>query len=785
MCVVSPGGGGGDGTLANQQSSHRRRSRRRRRRRQHEEQQQESRIMGAVDVAPAVASPIGSPWQARNLRYRTPQYLATLQVMAAAPSTTTATNNNNNKTTAATGGESVAGNSNKSDPTPTISAPPILINESYFCVSTTSGHVCIWTAQDILHCHSRRQAGTSAATTASIGDYFDVDNTAADEAPPVVSPTFVVDTSSSTVRGGQPTPSPLIVHLAPVPLAKTTTSLLTMAAVSELGWVHLININDDNKQGASLVGSFHTQKCGARCMTITQSGRVVIGYQSGYLEAWTTAKVPAATKNGPDGAVGKTPPPSSSTASEVDGIIHAKLLWRACFASHTLIRSVAQLKARHQLFNVSNTKKSSGLAVSDHHDKNDAMATINNNDNEARQSRDGRGEYGEEEYVALTLEHQRQQSTRSMLEVVNLESIEAAWNSLVSSSEGDFCSSSDLAVPLEEHWVLPEAGMELVDASSTLPPPPSYNNNSQANGTIPRKAHWIPSPGTDSLYELDHHLGDAAAAGNNASCAVGLSDGTVGILSAALHSNTNDGESNSNGAIFSWGIEKGVDQLLLSYPCIGMGAVTSDLHREDNHNNHPNQGGGVPHVAFCLRGGTTYLIPIIQNAEPPDNKATRPSSITVVSYPHDIDSDTTVQHLHGFRAGNLRYLRGKEHGGQSSKSSVPAFFYSWGGGIVDVYSCQTMTTKHEIDSIATLEEMVENGSANLLKNLLTSLDNSNLSLYDSTWQAAHDELDRLSPIATTRESISLDDILSDRLQNFRTVLLQLAEINDTEKDFVV
>ena len=56
------------------------------------------------------------------------------------------------------------------------------------------------------------------------------------------------------------------------------------------------------------------------------------------------------------------------------------------------------------------------------------------------------------------------------------------------------------------------------------------------------------------------------------------------------------------GARLVWGIACATDQLLLSYPRIGLGIVKDQHHHS------------LWYVAACLRGGTTYLVPIMTKA---------------------------------------------------------------------------------------------------------------------------------------------------------------------------
>jgi len=106
----------------------------------------------------------------------------------------------------------------------------------------------------------------------------------------------------------------------------------------------------------------------------------------------------------------------------------------------------------------------------------------------------------------LTPQTTNRQSSASMVEVIDMESVKGAWES----SDGE--SAILKAVPLEKHWILPYGGMEIIDSSSL----------SNDNGMLPRKPHLIPSTGTNSI---------CSHASLSGSAAVTLADGTVAILS--------------------------------------------------------------------------------------------------------------------------------------------------------------------------------------------------------------------------------------------------------------
>jgi hypothetical protein len=66
-----------------------------------------------------------------------------------------------------------------------------------------------------------------------------------------------------------------------------------------------------------------------------------------------------------------------------------------------------------------------------------------------------------QEYLLVTFQPETRRSSASLIEVLNFVSIEKAWE-----ARDDSATAAAGEVPLEEHWILPEAGMEIIDASS-------------------------------------------------------------------------------------------------------------------------------------------------------------------------------------------------------------------------------------------------------------------------------------------------------------------------------
>lgn len=651
-------------------------------------------IAGPLDLPTWAASPFGK-WQPRDLVNRTPQYLTTLK--APPPVSLPAT---------------------------AWSSPPLFLHDEFFVTGTADGCVCIWPADILAGGSVGRGMGSSGVDSDGSGEA--TANPDSPEYHDAVLPGAVVDTAT----GPRANRRSAIVQLSAAPLgtrlvpdldasrsskdsseANTTTpttpngastaadvgtmvddaslavpATYQVVAMTVLGDVHVISISATG--AASLAFSWNTARCGSTCATVYDNGTIILGYQSGYLEAW-------------------------SLASSADNRrVVANLLWRGSFGSHSPIRSVAPM---------ANPK---GPPPSDEL---------------------GEIEIASQDYLLVTLQPETRRSSASLLEVLNVVTIEKAWE-----ARDDAPAAAAGEVPLEEHWVLPEAGMEIIDASSL----PVADTTESAAGGFSRRtaAQWIPSSGTDCLFLLPK------SADGSASVAVGLSDGTMAILSAPTASLDDN---------LSWGVAKAADQVLFQYPCIGLGHV-SILHSPNNGDSKTYH-----HVACCLRGATAYLIPLNPEKDAPENPP-----ITVISYPHDIDADMGIQHLQGFTAGNLRLT---DQSSPMENHTIPVLFYAWPGGIVDVYCCELLDPPKDTQRYRpTLIELIQNGSAQLLKSFLSTCQ-EDVWRDRPDWLAARNEI----IVGAEREGMdssrpmTIEDLCSSELSSFRGLLLKLADTEGT------
>jgi hypothetical protein len=563
--------------------------------------------------------------------------------------------------------------------TTTWSAPPLIWRKLTVIAGCSDGRICFWD----WHRHvEQRAARVESSRTDAVSQQG---SSVASES--LIAPDAIVD-ARNLVHGGEDTlnqsPGVPIVQLvvAPPALLKGRQHEVVVA-VTSLGIVCIVDRSDTSLK-PELVFSWWTGRLQASCVTVTEQGQVIVGYRDGSVEAWRTI---AKTDKGP---------------------LEAQLLWRVAFRDESpVISSVLSLQVRQQ--------------VDDDDKDNDGEASKSSNVS-AEQSSVGK-------YLVLTLQYESQSSTATQLEVIDLESVETAYNQLGWEEEKQ---EGELFVPLEDHWIFPEAGREIVDAGTA-----ASSGRGQNREYMPSQTHWIPSLGTNCLCPI-------ATEGSSTMAAAALADGTVLVLSAHL----------SEEKSLVWGVSSLSDQLVLSYPAIGAGRVQYRSRQDQS---------AVPHVACCLRGGTTYLVPIRDSfASARENKD--PEDLLAIALPHDVDVDTSYRYVQAFAAGDLA-------GQTSVGGTLPVLLYAMPGGIMEIYSCELLPKKKSSNAEELLlGQLVANGSATILKTLLLTLDKDELEKLGGGWAAAQEEV--LACAETTQ--LTPRDICSDRLKAFRAVLVLLS-----------
>lgn len=211
--------------------------------------------------------------------------------------------------------------------------------------------------------------------------------------------------------------------------------------------------------------------------------------------------------------------------------------------------------------------------------------------------------------------------------------------------------------------------------------------------------------------------------------AAALSDGNIARLRAAVEDGT-----------LSWGVHNDCDQVVLSYPAIGIAPVKLSTGT---------------HIACCLRGGTVYLVPDSEHLEP----------ISVILAPVDTEQETCTHYIQGFTAGNV-IVDGLEQ--TVGNDDLAVLVFSTAGGILEVYAC-SLLSQTEQDS--TLLELVENGPAELLRDLLCLVEEDDPLLVSDAWKKSRDEL----MLVAKNDSLTAEMLRSSSFTHTRTVLMKLSE----------
>ena len=289
--------------------------------------------------------------------------------------------------------------------------------------------------------------------------------------------------------------------------------------------------------------------------------------------------------------------------------------------------------------------------------------------------------------------------------------------------------------------------------------------------------------------------------------AVALADGTIAILSAKEEVPANG--DNKTMLLLQWGIQNDYHQLLLSYPAIGCAQVQLQRQMQQTH------------LACCLRGGTTYLVPIMEDDNDDDNDVadvvvpgeSKDPSTKAMSEPlHDITVYTPgsseisdSQYVQSFTAGNViiendnhrpnqqqqqQQHQQQQHHNHHAKEELevmkaPVLVYGWAGGIVDVYSCELRDVKKESHccrsmighrEVDILQELVNNGSAQMLNELLPALLDTDPLLRQPLWkQALKESLQREQQDTTERnDHITVDELLQPEWSALCSLLLLIS-----------
>lgn len=323
-----------------------------------------------------------------------------------------------------------------------------------------------------------------------------------------------------------------------------------------------------------------------------------------------------------------------------------------------------------------------------------------------------------DEFLILTIQQEGMISTAAMVKVINISLVQKAWQEMLQSDE------NATEVGLDDFSLLALPGMEIINPTT---------GPSESQGTVDfRHRPWAPNSGTDSLVRIERSLPD----GSMLACAVILAEGSVLLITTSVV----DGEP-------EWGIRGTCNQLLLSFPAIGVGCSLQTVNEDT-----------VPNIGCCLRGGTSYLIPCDsgENTE-------RVDSITVITYPHDIDTDNPPHRVDFFSSGCIHYPAEDR---KFTKTTIPILIYCWPGGIIDVYAGELLQER-KVYTHAILTELLSNGTVQLFREHLLSLKEETLASHQADWRFARDEILKIP----SSDSIVLSNLLSSSLRAFRSILI--------------
>ena len=165
-----------------------------------------------------------------------------------------------------------------------------------------------------------------------------------------------------------------------------------------------------------------------------------------------------------------------------------------------------------------------------------------------------------------------------------------------------------------------------------------------------------------------------------------------------------------------WGITDENNQIMLSQKCIGIGSIVS---------------GNDRYIACCLRGGTIYLVPVVEGKD---------SRKEIVIYATPVDSRDigAIRYVHNFSAG-LAQVKTENETDKLSKKKVVAMI-GWSGGKIDVYELPTFESKGNL----LLDKLAEKGNLSKIVELLRNIKPSPVqksALWNQAWSECKEDND--------------------------------------------
>lgn len=205
----------------------------------------------------------------------------------------------------------------------------------------------------------------------------------------------------------------------------------------------------------------------------------------------------------------------------------------------------------------------------------------------------------------------------------------------------------------------------------------------------------------------------------------------------------------------SWGVTDENNQVLFCHKVVGLGTIASGQER---------------YLACCLRGGTMYLLPVVEG---------RKSRTDIIMYATPVDSTDfgTVRYVHGFAAGLAQVKHWNnvkdDKSGYNTKCTA---MVAWSGGKIDVYEFDTGESR---DDHLLLQQLAEKGTISKIVEMMLTMEESQcpLQMPSALWKQAWEECKQAKEDAETivKSIVSQND---DNFEGMRSLLLHL--IKDVE-----
>ena len=183
---------------------------------------------------------------------------------------------------------------------------------------------------------------------------------------------------------------------------------------------------------------------------------------------------------------------------------------------------------------------------------------------------------------------------------------------------------------------------------------------------------------------------------------------------------------------------------MLFQQCIGLGTIES---------------GNERYLACCLRGGTIYLVPVVEGNNPRKD---------IVMYATPVDSADcgAVRYIQNFAAGLAQVKSWQED--DDSSSMKYAAMIGWSGGKIDVYELNAEETRENM----LLDKLAERGTLSNFVKVLMNMEKSHNLLESSTlWKQAWDECTQANEVESVVNRIRNPN--DDTFEGTRLLVLSL------------